>query len=50
MPYDTKPPNRRVQPTPLGGRKIVPILKADFGSIVIPIYQGGAADAQDVGR
>jgi len=29
-------PNRRLQLTPLRGRKIVPILKTDFGSTVIP--------------
>jgi len=30
-------PNRRLQLTPLRGPKIVPILKAEFGSTVIPI-------------
>jgi hypothetical protein len=44
------PPNRRVQLTPLRGPKIVPILKADLGSIVIWFYWGGAADAQHVRR
>jgi len=39
-----------VQLTPLCGREIVRILKADFGWKVISIYQCGAADAQHVGR
>jgi hypothetical protein len=34
MPH---PPNRRLQLTPLRGRKIVPILKPDFDTTVIPI-------------
>jgi hypothetical protein len=35
--------------TPLRGRKIVRILKADFSSTAIPIYHCGAANAQHVG-
>ncbi len=42
-------PNQRVQPTPLAASEIVCILKARIGPSVIPIYPGGAADAQHVG-
>jgi hypothetical protein len=44
------PPNRRVQLTPLRGRKIVAILKSGFVRKLISLYQCGAADAQHVGR
>jgi len=43
-----EPPNRRVQSTPLRGRKIVAILKSGFDPKLISFYCGGAADAQDV--
>src|SRR6266496_1444860 len=43
-------PNKRLQLTPLGGPKIVPILKTDFSSTVIPIYFCGATEAQGVSR
>jgi hypothetical protein len=43
------PPNRRVQSTPLRGRKIVAILKSGFVPKLISLYQCGAADAQHVG-
>ena len=39
-----------MQPTPLRGHKIVAFLKAGFGPTVFPIYRGGAADGQLVGR
>jgi len=39
-----------MEPTPLRGDKIVAILKAGIGSTAFPIYQGGAAHAQAVGR
>jgi hypothetical protein len=42
-------PNKRVQPTPLCGRKIGGILKPGFGSTAFPIERCGAADAQGVG-
>ena len=44
------PPNRRLQLTPLRGPEIVRILKTSFGSTGFPVYRGGAADAQSVGR
>jgi hypothetical protein len=44
------PPNKRIQPTPLRGLKIVGILKADSVPSLVAIYQCGAADAQAVGR
>ncbi len=44
------PPNQRVQPTPLRGPKIVPFLKSRFGSKLVSIYRGGAADARHVER
>jgi len=44
------PPNRRVQSTPLRGRKIVAILKSGFVPKLISLYQCGAADAQHVRR
>jgi hypothetical protein len=49
IPAPKAQPNQRVQPTPLRGPEIVAILKADFVSIAIPIYRGGAADARHVG-
>jgi hypothetical protein len=39
-----------MQPTPLCSDKIGAILKPRFGPTAFPIYQGGAADAQHVGR
>jgi hypothetical protein len=42
-------PNRRVQSTPLRGRKIGCILKPGFGSLVFLVYRCAAADAQTVG-
>jgi len=36
----------RIQPTPLCGPKIVAILKPRFTLMLIPIYLGGAADAE----
>lgn len=38
-----------MQPTPLRVRKIVAFLKPRIGLVVVPIYQGGAADGQGVG-
>jgi hypothetical protein len=46
----TMPPNQRVQPTPLRGPKIVPILASGFEYNALAIYRCGAADAQSVGR
>ena len=43
-------PNTRMHPTPLCGRKIAAILKVGFGPSAFPIYEGGAGDAQPVGR
>jgi hypothetical protein len=43
------PPNRRVQSTPLRGRKIVAFLKVGFPPKAFSIYWCGAADAQAVG-
>jgi hypothetical protein len=42
------PPNTRLHPTPLRGRKVRPILKSVFGSTVISIYWCGAGEAQAV--
>jgi hypothetical protein len=39
-----------MQPTPLCGHKIAPILARSFDLKVISIYRCGAADAQGVGR
>jgi hypothetical protein len=36
-PHASRPPNRRLQLTPLRGPEIVRILKTDFGYTVIPI-------------
>ncbi len=38
-PESLHPPNRRLQLTPLRGRKIVRILEAEFVPIAIPIYE-----------
>jgi hypothetical protein len=43
-------PNKPIQPTPLCGPKIVGILQSGFVLTAIPIYIGGAADGQVVGR
>jgi hypothetical protein len=41
-------PNKPIQPTPLRGPEIVAFLKTGFGPTAFSIYQGGAADGQDV--
>jgi hypothetical protein len=41
-------PNQPIQPTPLRGHKIGAFLKRRFSPTVIPIYEGGATEAQDV--
>jgi hypothetical protein len=43
-------PQTALYPTPLRGHKIVPILTRRPSAIAFPIYRGGAADAQSVGR
>jgi len=43
-------PNTALELTPLCGRKIVAILKAGIGPTALPIYRGGAAQRQTVGR
>jgi hypothetical protein len=43
-------PNKALQRTPLRGPKIVAILARDFRSIVVPIYECGAAERRSVGR
>jgi hypothetical protein len=50
LPAFLGPPNTPIQPTPLGGPKIGAILKAGIGPTAFPIYGGGAADGQAVGR
>jgi len=49
LPDETALPNKRVQPTPLCGDKIVRILKADFVPMLILIYECGAADRNPLG-
>jgi len=46
-PHASRPPNRRLQLTPLRGPEIAAILKADFGLIATSIYRCGATEAQD---
>jgi hypothetical protein len=40
--------NTRLQSDTASRRKISPILKHNFGANTVPIYRGGAADAQSV--
>src|SRR5262249_15910389 len=44
------PSNKALQPTPLRVDKIVGILHCGFGSNLLSIYRGGAAERQAVGR
>jgi hypothetical protein len=43
-------PNTPIQPTPLRGPEIVGVLQSGFVQMAVPIYNGGAADGQPVGR
>jgi hypothetical protein len=45
-----QPPNRRLQLTPLRGRKIVRILEAEFVPVAISIYEAAQLKRRTLGR